>query len=183
MPLLRRLLEHVAANLLTLATLWILLTFVFPGFGRVLAEGWAQQLGVGSSPSPTSSPSPAPSFHTIPPMSLGPSTAAPHMAEPSVDPCETPRLQLGLSAQLLGLVLDNVDRYPDVPDFRAGLQNDARNAMNNLTGHQACFAASEFASWQTGLAYFLDPFDPGWSTAEARQRLGELQPLGPSPSP
>jgi hypothetical protein len=105
------------------------------------------------------------------------------MAEPSVDPCETPRLQLGLSAQLLGLVLDNVDRYPDVPDFRAGLQNDARNAMNNLTGHQACFAASEFASWQTGLAYFLDPFDPGWSTAEARQRLGELQPLGPSPSP
>lgn len=105
-----------------------------------------KQLGAGPSPSPTSPPSPAPSFPTIPPMSVGPSTAAPRTAEPSVDPCATPRLQLGLSAQLLGLVLDNTDRYPDVPDFRAGLQNDARNAMNNLTGHQACFAASECAS-------------------------------------
>jgi hypothetical protein len=116
-------------------------------------------------------------------MSLGPPTAAPRTPEPSLDPCETPRLQLGFSAQLLGLVLDNIDRYPDVPDFRSGLPNDARKAINNLTGHQACFVASEFASWQIGLAYFLDPFDPGWSTAEARQRLTELEPLGPSPSP
>lgn len=81
------------------------------------------------------------------------------------------------SVQLFRQILDDIDRYPAVEDFRDGLVADARNALATLAANRDCFLPSAVRTWGSAIEYLTDPYADSFSTGEARLRLsGFIRP-------
>lgn len=126
-----------------------------------------------TAPNPSESPASFPTIPvmTYPPVFVGPSPSGPAQRD---DRCETARLRLGFYRQLFGQVLDDIDRYPEVQDFRDGLASDAEKALTVL--EEPCFTAKTVRSWRKAIRYLLDPGAAEFSTDGARSRLSSLDP-------